>query len=190
MAVPLTNDVHDQASGPAHRRPRDIPPSVGAPVRRASPPAQRVRLPVVRPRGPRDHLGHTPPRGRRRTPAAAAEAVRSGTITVTPDGAADDDTPSANGPAQPGADTYAARFLSAATRLDITGIDESLDAGFGLGSFEHVVDSGCSPPSGRSARAGHVERSTSRESTPQATPCIGGSPRRSMPPAAGLGAPP
>lgn len=74
------------------------------------------------------------------SPAAAAEAVRSGTIAVTPDAVADD-TPSADGPAQPGADTYTARFLSAAIRLDIAGIDESLDAGFGLGSFEHVVDS-------------------------------------------------
>ncbi len=75
------------------------------------------------------------------SPAAAAEAVRSGTIPLTPDAGADDDTPSADGPAQPGADTYTARFLSAATRMDIAGIDESLDAGFGLGSFEHVVDS-------------------------------------------------
>ncbi len=74
------------------------------------------------------------------SPAAAAEAVRSGTINVTRDAGADD-TPSANGPAQLGADTYTAQFLSAATRLDIVGIDESLDAGFGLGSFEHVVDS-------------------------------------------------
>ncbi len=76
------------------------------------------------------------------SPAAAAEAVRSGTITVTPDAGSDDDIPSAKGkPAQPGADNYTARFLSAAARLDIAGIDESLDAGFGLGSFEHVVDS-------------------------------------------------
>ncbi len=74
------------------------------------------------------------------SPAAAAEAVRSGTITVTPDAGADD-IPSAEAPAQPGADAYTARFLSAAARLDIVGIDESLDAGFGLGSFEHVVDS-------------------------------------------------
>lgn len=75
------------------------------------------------------------------SPAAAAEAVRSGTMTATPDAGADDGTPSANGLAQPGADTYTARFLSAAARLDIAGIDESLEAGFGLGSFEHVVDS-------------------------------------------------
>ena len=75
------------------------------------------------------------------SPAAAAEAVRSGTVDATPDAGAGDDTPSASGPAQPGADTYTARFLSAAARLDIAGIDESLDAGFGLGSFEHVVDS-------------------------------------------------
>ncbi len=33
------------------------------------------------------------------------------------------------------------RFLGAAARLDIAGIDESIDEGFGLGSFEHVVDS-------------------------------------------------
>lgn len=75
------------------------------------------------------------------SPSAAAEAIRNGTITVTTDGLAGDDTPSANEPTQPGADTYTAWFLRAAARLDIAGIDESLDAGFGLGSFEQVVDS-------------------------------------------------
>ncbi len=75
------------------------------------------------------------------SPAAAAEAIRNGTIAGPPDGRTDDDTPSADVLAQPGADTYTAWFLSAAARLDIAGIDESLDAGFGLGSFEHVVDS-------------------------------------------------
>src|SRR3954452_5377476 len=33
------------------------------------------------------------------------------------------------------------RFLSAAAALDTGGIEESLDGGFALGSFEHVVDS-------------------------------------------------
>ena len=33
------------------------------------------------------------------------------------------------------------RFLSSAAQMDTAGIEESLDGGFALGSFEHVVDS-------------------------------------------------
>ncbi len=79
------------------------------------------------------------------SPAAAAESIRSGTTAALPDGWADDDTPKAHVVAQPGADVYTAWFLSAAARLDSAGIDESLDAGFGLGSFEHIVDSWLCP---------------------------------------------
>jgi methylmalonyl-CoA mutase cobalamin-binding subunit len=39
-----------------------------------------------------------------------------------------------------GADGYTHLFLSSAARLDAAGIEESLDGGFALGSFEHVAD--------------------------------------------------
>lgn len=42
---------------------------------------------------------------------------------------------------EPNAATYMQQFLSSATRMDTHGIEDSLDAGFALGSFEHVVDS-------------------------------------------------
>ena len=42
---------------------------------------------------------------------------------------------------QPNAVTYMQRFLSSAAQMDTAGIEESLDGGFALGSFEHVVDS-------------------------------------------------
>ena len=73
------------------------------------------------------------------SPAAAAEAVRSETLPATSQAAAGDDSES--GAAQPNAATYLNRFLGAAARMDLAGIEENLDAGFALGSFEHVVDS-------------------------------------------------
>ena len=73
------------------------------------------------------------------SPAAAAEAVRSETLPATSQAAAGDDSES--GAAQPDAATYLTRFLGAAARMDLAGIEENLDAGFALGSFEHVVDS-------------------------------------------------
>ena len=73
------------------------------------------------------------------SPAAAAEAVRSETLPATSQAAAGDDSES--GAAQPDAATYLNRFLGAAARMDLAGIEENLDAGFALGSFEHVVDS-------------------------------------------------
>lgn len=42
---------------------------------------------------------------------------------------------------QPNAVTYMQRFLSSAAQMDTAGIEESLDGGFALGSFEYVVDS-------------------------------------------------
>lgn len=71
-------------------------------------------------------------------PAAAADAVRSGTVPATasaPVGEADDSRPP-----PPTAATFTNRFLTAAARMDTGAIEESLDAGFALGSFEHVVD--------------------------------------------------
>lgn len=75
------------------------------------------------------------------TPAAAAEVIRTGAIPDPRPEAAGDANGSADGPTMSALDTCTERFLSAAAQLDIAGIDESLDEGFGLGSFEHVVDS-------------------------------------------------
>lgn len=75
------------------------------------------------------------------SPAAAAEAVRSET---TPGSTLNEGAGEAGvrGPAQPNAAAdYLNRFLDAAARLDAAGIQENLDEGFALGSFEHVVDS-------------------------------------------------
>ncbi|GAB3258135.1 MerR family transcriptional regulator [Nocardioides dilutus] len=73
------------------------------------------------------------------SPVEAAAAVRNGTAPAAPlddpvarDTATDDLS---------GAEASTQRFLSSAARLDAAGIEESLDAGFALGSFEHVVDS-------------------------------------------------
>jgi methanogenic corrinoid protein MtbC1 len=66
--------------------------------------------------------------------AAAAEAVRTGTGLHT--GA--EGTPSSS--ADPPAAAYLQQFLVSAARMDTEGIEESLDGGFALGSFEHVID--------------------------------------------------
>ena len=73
------------------------------------------------------------------SPAQAAAAVRGGTVPAVRDERAER-TPS-GGHEQPHAITYQQRFLSAAAEMDPAGIEESLDGGFALGSFEHVVDS-------------------------------------------------
>ncbi len=73
-------------------------------------------------------------------PAEAARAVREGTVPVV--------SPAATGPASadPGnATTYLERFLAAAAAMDTAGVEESLDRGFALGSFEHVVDAWLCP---------------------------------------------
>jgi MerR family transcriptional regulator, light-induced transcriptional regulator len=73
------------------------------------------------------------------SPAEAAEAVRSGTAPALPDevvGAEASDHVD-----QPNAFTYMERFLGSAAQMNAVGIEESLDGGFALGSFEHVVDS-------------------------------------------------
>ena len=73
------------------------------------------------------------------SPADAAVAVRGGTVPVIRDeGVAQ--VPS-SGPYESNAITYMQRFLSSAAQMDTAGIEESLDGGFALGSFEHVVDS-------------------------------------------------
>lgn len=73
------------------------------------------------------------------SPTAAAEALRNGTVPPARDVAAAD-----HGPAPttlPGAQAWTEDFLGAAARMDAPAIEESLDGGFSLGSFEHVVDS-------------------------------------------------
>lgn len=70
--------------------------------------------------------------------AAAAEAA----VNEPPTEALDAEAGAIEGEsASPNAVTYLNRFLGAAARLDLAGIEESLDGGFALGSFEHVVDS-------------------------------------------------
>ena len=72
------------------------------------------------------------------SPAEAARALRDGTAppTTGPEGP---ETSTAQD--QPDADSYLELFVSSAMRMDTAGIEESLDKGFALGSFEHVVDS-------------------------------------------------
>ena len=73
------------------------------------------------------------------SPAAAADALRRGTVPTTAGATEGPETPT-EAP-QPNAVTHMQRFLAAARQLDTAGIEESLDGGFALGSFEHVVDS-------------------------------------------------
>ena len=72
------------------------------------------------------------------SPAAAAEALRDGTQTAVLDAGAHDAAES--GPTQQSGTMYTRQFLEAAARMDGAGIEASLDSGFSLGSFEHVVD--------------------------------------------------
>ena len=72
------------------------------------------------------------------SPAEAAEAVRSGTAPAVLNEVVGGET--SDGLHQPHAATYVERFLSSAAQMDTAGIEESLDGGFALGSFEHVVD--------------------------------------------------
>ena len=72
-------------------------------------------------------------------PAEAADAVINGTVPVVTESTISRDIVVNAGP--PNAVTYMQRFLSAAAQMDVAGIEESLDGGFALGSFEHVVDS-------------------------------------------------
>ena len=69
---------------------------------------------------------------------AAAAAVRSGDVPSPPDESAGGEV--ATGVDRPNAATYLQRFVVSATRMDTAGMEESLDGGFSLGSFEHVVD--------------------------------------------------
>ena len=73
------------------------------------------------------------------SPAEAARAVRSGEVV-----AERDEVPVPQLPVpseQASAATHMQQFLTAAAHLDTAGMEKSLDDGFALGSFEHVVDS-------------------------------------------------
>lgn len=73
-------------------------------------------------------------------PAQAARIVRDGAaepMSGAVAGARSDQLQ----PSQATAVTHLERFLDAARRMDVIGIERSLDDGFALGSFEHVVDS-------------------------------------------------
>ena len=74
------------------------------------------------------------------SPSEAARAVRDGTVPVggPPMPALQDglrvQEPEGN------AASYMEQFLASAARMELAGIEESLDRGFTIGSFEHVVD--------------------------------------------------
>lgn len=76
------------------------------------------------------------------SPAQAAQAIRDGSVPA-PNSSAGFATPAVASPAdhQAHAADYMERFLAAAAAMDPEGIEENLDRGFSIGSFEHVVDS-------------------------------------------------
>jgi DNA-binding transcriptional MerR regulator len=71
--------------------------------------------------------------------AEAAKAVRSGEVVAELD---EVPAPARSVPSeQASAVVHMQQFLTAAAQMDTAGIEQSLDDGFALGSFEHVVDS-------------------------------------------------
>ncbi len=78
------------------------------------------------------------------SPMEAATAVRAGTVPGVMDHEAGQEGEAGGEraePEEPNATTFTQGFLAAAIGLDTAGIEESLDGGFALGTFEHVVDS-------------------------------------------------
>jgi DNA-binding transcriptional MerR regulator len=74
------------------------------------------------------------------SPAQAAAAVRAGSLPSTVHAPSEEAVqPVQLG--QPDAVTAMHLILTSAARMDSVGLEESLDQGFALGSFEHVVDS-------------------------------------------------
>lgn len=81
------------------------------------------------------------------SPGEAARAILDGTVPPAPVAAspvaasrvAVDPVEHPEEPPNP--EAYTRLFLSSAARMDTGGIEDSLDKGFALGSFEHVVDS-------------------------------------------------
>ncbi|MGZ8743772.1 MAG: MerR family transcriptional regulator [Nocardioides sp.] len=73
--------------------------------------------------------------------AAAAAAVRNGDVPPVPH-APDEPARGVVATEVDGSDaaSHLQRFVDSAARMDTAGMEESLDGGFALGSFEHVVD--------------------------------------------------
>jgi DNA-binding transcriptional MerR regulator/methylmalonyl-CoA mutase cobalamin-binding subunit len=71
------------------------------------------------------------------SPAQAAAAVRAGSVLSNEEANIDEATEHG----KPDAVTAMQLFLTSAARMDSVGLEESLDRGFALGSFEHVIDS-------------------------------------------------
>ena len=76
------------------------------------------------------------------SPKNAAAAILSGEVAV--DVSTATDRPDPNPESFVGA-VHTEEFLGAAARLDVQGVERSLDAGMSLGSFEHAVDSWLMP---------------------------------------------
>ena len=72
------------------------------------------------------------------SPAEAARAIGEGEVPVGRPSPSPGPTRARD---RADAAAYTELFLTSAARMDTAGIEESLDAGFALGSFEHVVDS-------------------------------------------------
>jgi DNA-binding transcriptional MerR regulator/methylmalonyl-CoA mutase cobalamin-binding subunit len=79
------------------------------------------------------------------SPAEAARAIGDGTIPVGSPTPPRDGVEQSLEDAHADARTYTERFLSAAAQMDPAGIEESLDRGFAIGTFEHVVDTWLCP---------------------------------------------
>lgn len=74
------------------------------------------------------------------SPAEAARAVNSETVSTAWNPPAGPGRVSESA-GHPDAAAFTQLFLTSATRLDTAGLEQSLDGGFALGSFEQVVDS-------------------------------------------------
>lgn len=75
------------------------------------------------------------------SPAEAARAIQDGTVQPGATAASELSTlPWPHDPQAAAADAFTA-FLRAAAALDSQGLDDSLDRGFALGTFEHVIES-------------------------------------------------
>jgi hypothetical protein len=75
------------------------------------------------------------------SPAEAARAVLSGTVPAATAPAPGGPSASLGRPVEANAATYMEQYLTSARLMDPGGLEESLDGGFALGSFEHVVES-------------------------------------------------
>jgi len=74
-------------------------------------------------------------------PAEAARAVREGARVDGPPAQPNVPPAKKRDGSQADASTYMELFLTSAAQMDTEGVEESLDRGFAIGSFEHVVDS-------------------------------------------------